>query len=52
MFGNVFQIVYFGVRNISCVIGICFFLLFFFKVDNSIVLNEMPHYTDMWERHY
>ena len=23
VFGNVFQIVYFGVRNISCVIGMC-----------------------------
>ena len=39
-FGNVFQIVYFSVRNISCVIGLCFFFfLIIKKADNNTVLN-------------
>ena len=57
VFGNVFQIVYFGVRNISCVIGMCVcFFLNLKKADNGTTQThgrdvvEMPHYTDVWER--
>ena len=55
VFGNVFQIVYFGVRNIVC--WVCVFFFFFFKkADNSTaqtrgrVVAKMPHCTDVWER--
>ena len=54
MLGNVFQIVYFGVRNIVCWVCVC--VLFLKKANNGTAqmrgrdVAKMPQWIDAWER--